>query len=35
MDMKAPDNEALHDDRFKQIVARAIREAVEEYARYN
>jgi N-acetylmuramoyl-L-alanine amidase len=35
MDMKTPDNEALHDEQFKQIVARAIREAVEEFARYN
>lgn len=35
MDMKTPDNDALHSDQFKQIVARAIREAVEEFARYN
>jgi N-acetylmuramoyl-L-alanine amidase len=35
MDMKTPDNEALHSDAFKQIVARAVRDAVEEFARYN
>jgi N-acetylmuramoyl-L-alanine amidase len=35
MDMKTPDNEALHSDAFKLVVARAIREAVEEFARYN
>jgi N-acetylmuramoyl-L-alanine amidase len=35
MDMKTPDNEALHSDTFKRIVARAVREAVEEFARYN
>ncbi len=32
MDMKTPDNEALHSEAFKQIVARAIREAIQEFA---
>lgn len=32
MDMKSPDNEALHDDRFKQIVAYAIRDGLHEWA---
>ena len=32
MDMKTPDNEALHDETFKQIVARAVREALQEYS---
>jgi N-acetylmuramoyl-L-alanine amidase len=31
MDTKTPDNAALHDDAFKRIVARAIREAVQEW----
>ena len=35
MDMKTPDNEALHSEVFKQIVARAVREAVQEFAGYN
>lgn len=32
MDTRSPDNEALHDDRFKQIVAEAIRDALHEWA---
>jgi len=32
MDTPAPDNDALHDDAFKRIVAQAIREAVQEWA---
>jgi len=32
MDMRTPDNEALQDERFKQIVARAIRDALHEWA---
>jgi N-acetylmuramoyl-L-alanine amidase len=32
MDMKTPDNAALHSETFKQIVARAIREALQEWA---
>jgi N-acetylmuramoyl-L-alanine amidase len=32
MDMKTPDNEALHSETFKQIVARAVREALQEFA---
>jgi N-acetylmuramoyl-L-alanine amidase len=32
MDMKSPDNEALHSEAFKQIVARAIREGLQEWA---
>lgn len=32
MDMKSPDNEALHSETFKQIVARAIREGLQEWA---
>ncbi len=32
MDMKTPDNEALHNDVFKRIVARAVREAIQEFA---
>ena len=32
MDTASPDNDALHDDAFKRIVAQAIREAVEEWA---
>jgi N-acetylmuramoyl-L-alanine amidase len=32
MDMKTPDNDALHSDAFKRIVARAVREAIQEYA---
>ena len=32
MDRPAPDNDALHDDAFKRIVAQAIREAVQEWA---
>jgi N-acetylmuramoyl-L-alanine amidase len=31
MDMKTPDNDALHDERFKWIVARAIREGLQEW----
>ena len=31
MDMRTPDNEALHSETFKQIVARAVREALVEY----
>ena len=31
MDTKSPDNDALHDERFKQIVAQAVREAVQEW----
>ena len=32
MDTPTPDNDALHDDAFKRIVAQAIREAVQEWA---
>ena len=32
MDMKSPDNEALHSETFKQIVARAIRGGLQEWA---
>ena len=32
MDMRTPDNEALQDERFKQIVAGAIRDALHEWA---
>lgn len=32
MDTPAPDNEALHDEGFKRLVAQAIREAVQEWA---
>ena len=32
MDTVTPDNDALHDDAFKRIVAQAIREAVQEWA---
>lgn len=32
MDTRSPDNEALHDDRFKRIVAQAIREGLYEWA---
>ena len=32
MDTRSPDNEALHDERFKQIVARALRDALHEWA---
>jgi N-acetylmuramoyl-L-alanine amidase len=31
MDTKSPDNDALHDERFKQIVAQAVREALQEF----
>jgi N-acetylmuramoyl-L-alanine amidase len=31
MDTKSPDNEALHDERFKQIVAQAVREGLQEF----
>jgi N-acetylmuramoyl-L-alanine amidase len=31
MDRQSPDNQYLHDERFKQLVARAIREGIEEY----
>jgi N-acetylmuramoyl-L-alanine amidase len=31
MDTKSPDNDALHDERFKQIVGRAIRDALMEF----
>ena len=31
MDTKTPDNEALHSERFKQIVAQAIRDALQEW----
>jgi N-acetylmuramoyl-L-alanine amidase len=33
MDTKSPDNAALHDDTFKRIVARAIREGLQEWGR--
>ena len=33
MDTLTPDNDALHDDAFKRIVAQAIREAIQEWAR--
>lgn len=32
MDMKTPDNEALHSEAFKQIVAAAVREALQEFS---
>ena len=32
MDTRSPDNEALQDERFKQIVARAIRDGLHEWA---
>jgi hypothetical protein len=32
MDTKRPDNQALHDDKFKQIVAYAIRDGLHEWA---
>ena len=32
MDTRTPDNEALQDERFKQIVARAIRDALHEWS---
>jgi N-acetylmuramoyl-L-alanine amidase len=32
MDTKTPDNDALHSEAFKQVVARAIREALQEFA---
>jgi len=32
MDTKSPDNDALHGETFKQIVARAIREGLQEWA---
>lgn len=32
MDTRTPDNDALQDERFKQIVARAIRDALHEWA---
>jgi len=32
MDTPTPDNDALHDDAFKRIVAQAIREAIQEWA---
>ena len=32
VDMRTPDNEALQDERFTQIVARAIRDALHEWA---
>ena len=32
MDTLTPDNDALHDDAFKRIVAQAIRESVQEWA---
>jgi N-acetylmuramoyl-L-alanine amidase len=31
MDTPAPDNDALHDDAFKRIVAQALREAIQEW----
>ena len=31
MDRQSPDNNALHDERFKRLVARAVREGTEEY----
>jgi N-acetylmuramoyl-L-alanine amidase len=31
MDTRSPDNDALHDDAFKRIVAQAIREGVQEF----
>lgn len=31
MDTRSPDNDALHDERFKQLVARAVREALQEW----
>ena len=31
MDTKSPDNDALHSEAFKQIVAQAIRDAIEEF----
>lgn len=32
MDTQTPDNDALHDETFKRIIAQAIREAVQEWA---
>jgi N-acetylmuramoyl-L-alanine amidase len=32
MDTPAPDNDALHDETFKRIVARAIRDAIQEWS---
>jgi N-acetylmuramoyl-L-alanine amidase len=32
MDTPSPDNDALHDETFKRLVARAIREAIQEWA---
>lgn len=32
MDTRSPDNAALHDDLFKRIVARAIREGLQEWS---
>ena len=32
MDTRRPDNDALHDERFKQVVARAIRDGLHEWA---
>jgi hypothetical protein len=32
MDTRTPDNEALQDERFKQIVARALRDALYEWS---
>ena len=32
MDTRSPDNDALHDERFKRIVARAIRDALLAWA---
>jgi N-acetylmuramoyl-L-alanine amidase len=32
MDTKSPDNDALHNDAFKRIVAQAVRQAVQEFA---
>lgn len=31
MDTKSPDNDALHDERFKQLVAKAINEGIQAY----
>jgi N-acetylmuramoyl-L-alanine amidase len=31
MDTRSPDNDALHDDTFKRVVAQAIREGLQEY----
>src|SRR5207244_8169243 len=31
MDTQSPDNDALHSEQFKQLVARAIKQGIEDY----